>query len=104
MDRNAIGLSIGGFARSQGGRIADNIVDHSEIFGINLRFGANHWRVGLNDLRDNGPDLNLQELIPNPDDPNDPFDPGMVDDNIVHLRSGQTYFDGGQRNRIVIKH
>src|SRR5258706_12233699 len=97
VDRTSVGIHLGGYASSDGTPVTDNIVHHASIFGINLRFGANHWRVGLNDLKDNALDVNLQAPMEDPS-----YDPGDVNFNTIRLLPGQTYFDGGSGNRIVI--
>lgn len=96
---NQVGISLGGVAAADG-RVFDNIVWRSSVYGINLRFGANDWRIGLNAISDSEiVDVNLTGIRTVP-----PIDPFGTFGNTVYLTAGQTYSDAGSQNTIIVRH
>jgi nitrous oxidase accessory protein NosD len=91
---SSIGISLTGRATAEG-RVFSNTVHRAILFGINLRFGANGWRVGVNEFLENALDVNLagREL----------FDPFGTNGNMVYLLPGHTYADGGDGNTIIVR-
>lgn len=101
--RTTAGISLTGRALATG-RVWANVVENAAAFGINLRFGANGWRVGLNDISGSGvTDVNLLPKFPLVGPPPALPDPFGTYGNTIYLSPGQTYVDPGRLNTIIYR-
>jgi len=88
-----VGISLSGPAEAQGS-VRHNWVGLASTAGVVVRAGANHRRIGTNELFDNALDVRLTGVEAGE----------ATSDNVVELLCGQTHEDFGIDNRLVLRH